>query len=294
MKILFLLNTYINTIIQLSILIPKVYLFDIVIENTEEALLNLEKSFRTNTIYEEGVNIYFPEPYYDFSLYDIWEISLNVEHPLNCISTSANKTILNYGETKKYGLSFFYIFDTVQTVTFSGFIFINHASEVFAITTFVSNDIFHIVFDNCEFIDFKGPLLTIQMTGIKCILDTKDFYQVEFNNCKFLNMTPKNLGLIYTATTDITHYNDKFPKCITVKVSNSIFQKSKNLFNLERGNLYIDNCTFEEIDSIDILNYSIIISKNTNNHITIKNSIFKNNKINRNINFFNLYKANIE
>jgi len=39
-----------------------------------------------------------------------------------------------------------------------------------------------------------------------------------------------------------TFYNDYLPKCVTLKISNSTFYGNKNVFNLLRGNLLIDNC----------------------------------------------------
>ncbi|OUM57169.1 hypothetical protein PIROE2DRAFT_17920 [Piromyces sp. E2] len=176
---------YINILIQFCFLIQNVYLFDIIIENTEQSLTGLQKAFESNTNYEEGVNLYFPEPYYDLSPYDIWSVSVNVEHPINCISTSANKTILDYGETQKFSLNFFYILETLHTVTFSGFIFKNLSSNPFQVTSYVYNNAFHIIFDNCEFINFKGQVFSLLINDFKCILKEKDFYQIEFNNCIF-------------------------------------------------------------------------------------------------------------
>ncbi|OUM66434.1 hypothetical protein PIROE2DRAFT_6385, partial [Piromyces sp. E2] len=93
---------------------------------------------------------------------------------------------------------------------------------------------------------------------------------------------------------DKSFLQDKLPKCITLKVTNSYFYGNKNLFMLLRGNLYIDNCIFEETDSVDNIKASIIISENTYNKITIKNSIFKDNKTDKNVPLLYLVKANIE
>lgn len=49
-------------------------------------------------------------------------------------------------------------------------------------------------------------------------------------------------GIIYTSASENKNYNDNLSKCITTKFSNSVFQGTKSIFNIEKGNLYIDNC----------------------------------------------------
>jgi len=185
MKIYSLFKYHIIILIQICILIHKVYLLDIIIKNNEESIRGFEEALKSNINFKEGINLYFPEPYYDLSKYDIFSIALNVEHTINCISTSENKTILDYGETNKYALSFFFLLETVQTVTFSNFIFINSVSPTYTVTAFIHNDAFHFVFNNCEFIDYRSQVFSILFSDVKCILNNKDFNQVEFNNCKF-------------------------------------------------------------------------------------------------------------
>lgn len=50
---------------------------------------------------------------------------------------------------------------------------------------------------------------------------------------------------------------------------------------------------FENNDSTDSMKASILISENTNNKISIVNSVFKNNTINQNIPFFYLSRTNM-
>ncbi|ORX53828.1 hypothetical protein BCR36DRAFT_442369 [Piromyces finnis] len=69
----------------------------------------------------------------------------------------------------------------------------------------------------------------------------------------------------------------------------------KIFFKVYRGDLLIDNCTFKNTDGDEKESMaSIMVSKFLNNKITIKNTIFKSNIVEKNMPLFYFFKTNIE
>jgi len=166
--------------------IKNVFTIDLVIRNSEESLISLKEFLRSNPIYEEGINIYFPDPYYSLGSYSIYVISAPVGCSLSFISLSENMTIFDYGETSKSSLFFYFETEKTYSIKFSGFIFQNYSSEGTNIVSIYSpNDAHKVVFENCVFSINSGTTVYIYLTDILCIINDPDYYQVEFNNCIF-------------------------------------------------------------------------------------------------------------
>ncbi|OUM63627.1 hypothetical protein PIROE2DRAFT_9773 [Piromyces sp. E2] len=289
-NILFVGHIILNILnIYLWKLICTVYSIDVVIRNTEESYRSLSEILQNNSNYKEGVNIYFPDPYYSFGLYKLYSISIKVDNPISLISTSENKTIFDYGETQQSSIFFYFYKEITIPVKISGIIFHSYFAEK-TNPVFISseNEAFHINFENCEFSNNVGSVVSISYPIFTCT--NNDNYQVEFNN---YNKSARYSVLVLKPELK-NFYKDNLEKCVSLKVSNSYFYRNMSIFHLLRGNLLIDNCIFENNDSSDAMNFSILFSENPNNRILIKNSIFKNNILNKNIPLFYLSKPYIK
>jgi len=166
--------------------LKNVFALDLVIRNSEESLISLTEFLRSNPIYEEGINIYFPDPYYSLGIHKIFVISATVESSMSFISLSQNMTIFDYGETTQSSLFFYFETEKIYSVKFYGFIFQNYSSEGTNIVSIHSpNDAYKVVFENCVFSNNIGTIIHIHLDDILCIINDPDYYQVEFNNCIF-------------------------------------------------------------------------------------------------------------
>jgi len=111
-----------------------------------------------------------------------------MEHSVSFISTSKNNTIFDHGNENRMGF-YFYFNDkeTIQTAYFKGIIFTHYYAEKSnLIAVNVINNLFHVVFENCQFIDIISSVITTSLFDGICGLVSDDFRQVEFNNCKFM------------------------------------------------------------------------------------------------------------
>ncbi|ORX53822.1 hypothetical protein BCR36DRAFT_410977 [Piromyces finnis] len=78
---------------------------DIIVKNTDESKLAFIDSLPVLSSYNEGVNFYFPEPYYSFYDYSVYGVNIDNRFPISFISTSENKTIFDYGKLNRFSLS---------------------------------------------------------------------------------------------------------------------------------------------------------------------------------------------
>jgi len=187
LKHLFMINNIIYFILWIF-LFGNVYSLEVIIRNTEKDISSIPTILHNIPLYKDGLTLYFPDPYYDFSPYDIWIILTTMEHSVSFISTSKNNTIFDHGNNGRIGFSFnFNDKEAIQTVYFKGIIFTHfYAENSNLITVNVINDLFHIVFEDCQFIDIISSVITTFLSDVTCGLVSDDFRQVEFNNCKFV------------------------------------------------------------------------------------------------------------
>jgi len=173
------LNIYIWKIIK------TVYSIDVVIRNTEESILSLESILHSNSNYNEGLNIYFPDPYYPLGIYEVWSVSIPMDNSIAFISTSENSTIFDYGETTRFLFNINFDNKKNSLIRFSGIIF-KHSSTSNIIYILSHHDEYNVVFDNCEFTNNRSNLVTIYSYININNINSYDYYQLEFNNCKFM------------------------------------------------------------------------------------------------------------
>ena len=111
-----------------------------------------------------------------------------MEHSVSFISTSKNNTIFDHGKDSRMGFSFYFNDkEAIQLVYFKGIIFTHYyGPRINLITVNVINELFHVVFEDCQFIDIISSVITTFLSDVTCGLVSDDFRQVEFNNCKFV------------------------------------------------------------------------------------------------------------
>ncbi|OUM57167.1 hypothetical protein PIROE2DRAFT_17918 [Piromyces sp. E2] len=186
MKIIDIIN-YIQYIIifQISFLIRSINSIDVYVKSTSQSIQSFLDFLPSLSSYEEGVNFYFPDPYYSFSEYDVYGSAVDIDTPIAFISKSENKTIFDYGETDRFGLKFYNSDRNFGNLYFNGIIFKNYtSSRMHILPIYTSNDLFHIVFENCEFYGIKNSFIFTYISNNICRSNEND-YQIELNNCIF-------------------------------------------------------------------------------------------------------------
>jgi len=111
-----------------------------------------------------------------------------MEYSISFISTSKNYTIFDHGNDSRMGFSFnFNDKEAIKTVYFKGIIFTHFYSKINTLIRLdVINELFHVVFEDCQFIDIISSVITIILSDVIYGLVSDDFRQVEFNNCTFM------------------------------------------------------------------------------------------------------------
>jgi len=166
----YLINNYHNIlylILWILLFGNNVYSLEVIIRNTQKDISSISTILNNIPLYKDGLTLYFPDPYYDFSPYDIWSVSITIEHSVSFISTSKNNTIFDHGNENRMGF-YFYFNDkeAIQTIYFKGIIFIHYYAENSnLIKVYVINELFHIVF---EFIDIISSVITTVLFDIIC------------------------------------------------------------------------------------------------------------------------------
>jgi len=163
-----------------------IYSIDVTIRNTEESIKSIKEILNNNINYPEGIRLLLPDPYYRFCDYNLGNIEANVYNPISFISTSENKTIIEYLETKSGRFVFAFITSDVQTVKFKGIIFQAYKGNTSnMLEVRVKNDAYHFIVEDCVFRNTKANLVFISFEDIKCYLNNPNFYQIEIIKCNF-------------------------------------------------------------------------------------------------------------
>eukprot|EP00833_Pecoramyces_ruminatium_P012961 jgi/Orpsp1_1/1186993/evm.model.d7180000054691.1 len=162
------------------------YSYAVTIRSTKKDIQSLEEVLHNNSNYKDGITIYFPDPYYDFSTFDLWSAATVVDNSISLIGTSQNYTIFDYGSDCRYSLAFTFNKQTIKTLYVKGIIFKHFYGPKINLFTFnLYNDIFHIVFDDCQFIDIYSTIAVLYSVEINCSLNKDNYHHLEFNNCQF-------------------------------------------------------------------------------------------------------------
>ncbi|ORX53831.1 hypothetical protein BCR36DRAFT_410980 [Piromyces finnis] len=147
-----------------------------------------------------------------------------------------------------------------------------------------------VIFENCEFTGITVTIFSVSLVNFKCKSNINDSYHFELRNCYIHLLINKifksdNKQYFKNLISILPQNKDDNLDCFNTKISNCLFHNNKNIFKV-----HLKNTDGDEKESMA----SIMVSKFLNNKITIKNTIFKSNIVEKNMPLFYFFKTNIE